>query len=213
MEPSPPLVRTVRALTHVIDAADPNTRGRSLRIARYSLSIARALGVPESQFADIELGAMLHDLGRYAILNDVVQTPRALDANERAMVQTHPMIGWEMLHAIPGLEAAAEIVYTHHERPDGKGYPRQLAADAIPVGARIVMVCAAYDAMTEDRPYRRGLPPHAACAELRRHAGTQFFSDVVDAFVTLHESGRLWEGFTPEELAQHVPNRAHSRAA
>ena len=213
MEPIQPLLLTVRALTHVIDAADPHTRGRSLRIARYSVRIARELGVPVANHLDIELGAMLHDLGRYAILNDVVQTPRPLDEGERAMVQTHPTIGWEMLHMIPGLEAAAEIVYTHHERPDGKGYPRQLRAESIPVGARIVMVCAAYDAMTEERPYRHGLPPHAACAELRRHTGTQFFPEVVDAFVRLHDSGLLWDSFTREELSQHVHRTDASRAA
>ena len=204
MDPIQPLLLTVRALTHVIDAADPHTRGRSLRIARYSVRIAKELGVSQAKLTDIELGAMLHDLGRYAILNDVVQTPRALDACERALVQTHPSIGWELLHEIPGLEAAAAIVLAHHERPDGKGYPRQLAADRIPEGARIVMVCAAYDAMTEDRPYRHGLPPHMACEELRRHAGTQFFADVVDAFVRLHDDGRLWDEFTREELDQHV---------
>jgi HD-GYP domain-containing protein (c-di-GMP phosphodiesterase class II) len=204
MDPIQPLLRTVRALTHVIDAADPLTRGRSLRIARYSVRVAKALGVAQDQLADVELGAMLHDLGRYAILNDVVQTPRALDAGERALVQTHPTIGWELLHEIPGLEAAAEIVYTHHERPDGKGYPRQLTGDRIPQGARIVMVCAAYDAMTEERPYRHGLPPHAACEELRRHAGTQFFTDVVEAFVRLHDSGRLWDEFSREEMDLHV---------
>jgi len=204
MDSSQPLLRTVRALTHVIDAADPHTRGRSLRIARFSVRIAKALSVPAEKLADIELGAMLHDLGRYAILNDVVQTPRALDAGERALVQTHPTIGWELLHEIPGLEAAAEIVYTHHERPDGKGYPRQVPPERIPLGARIVMVCAAYDAMTEERPYRHGLPPHAACEELKRHAGTQFFPEIVDAFVRLHDAGRLWDEFTREEMDLHV---------
>lgn len=213
MVPIQSLLRTVLALTHVIDAADPNTRGRSLRIARYSVRIARELGVPEAQLADVQLGAMLHDLGRYAILNDVVQTPRALNAGERALVQTHPTIGYELLCEIPGLEAAAEIVYTHHERPDGKGYPRQLAPDRIPIGARIVMVCAAFDAMTEERPYRPGLSPSAACEELRRNSGTQFFSDVVDAFIRLHENGHLWDEFTRDEMNQHVRRVDEPRVA
>ena len=213
MDPIQPLLLTVAALTHVIDAADPLTRGRSLRMARYAVRVAKQLGLPQAELVTLELGAMLHDLGRYAILNDVVQTPRALDAGERALVQTHPTIGWELLHGIPGLEAAAEIVYTHHERPDGKGYPRRLAGDQIPVGARIVMVCAAYDAMTEERPYRHGLPPHVACEELRRHAGTQFFPDVVDAFVRLHEKNQLWDEFTREELALHVPRVDAPRVA
>jgi len=204
MNPVPPLLLTVRALTSVIDATDPFTRGRSLRVSRYALRVAQELGVPEADLNGIELGALLHDLGRNALLHDVLQRARPLDTTERAMVQTHATIGWEMLKDIPGLEEAAEIIYTHHERPDGKGYPRSLHADQIPIGARLVMVCAAYDAMIEDRPYRRGLAPRAACEELRRHAGTQFFPDVVNAFVQLHDSGKLWEGFTREELELYV---------
>jgi len=200
MDSRHPLLLTVRALTSVLDAADPLTRGRSLRISRYAVRVARELGVPESDMVDLELGALLHDLGRSAILNDVVQSPRPLDAGERAMVQTHPTIGRDLLKDIPGLEPAAEIVWTHHERPDGAGYPRGLAADQIPIGARVIMVCAAYDAMTQDRPYRRGLSSRAACEELRRCAGQQFFPDVVNAFVQLHDSGRLWEAFSRDEL-------------
>lgn len=200
MDSRQPLLQVVRALTTVIDAADPFTRGRSLRISRYSVRIARELGVPDNELVEIELGALLHDLGRSAILNDVMQSPRPLDAGERAVVQTHPTIGRDMLKSVAGLETVAEIVWTHHERPDGAGYPRGLAADQIPIGARVIMVCAAYDAMTEDRPYRRGLSSRAACEELRRCAGHQFFPDVVNAFVQLHDSGRLWEAFTRDEL-------------
>lgn len=200
MDSRQPLLQTVRALTAVLDAADPLTRGRSLRISRYAVRVARELGVPESDMVDVELGALLHDLGRSAILNDVVQSPRPLDAGERAVVQTHPTIGRDILKDIPGLEAAADIVWTHHERPDGAGYPRGLAADQIPIGARVIMVCAAYDAMTQDRPYRRGLSSRAACEELRRCAGQQFFPDVVNAFVQLHDSGRLWEAFSRDEM-------------
>ena len=200
MESRHSLLLTVRALTSVIDAADVFTRGRSLRISRYVVRIARELGVSDSEMVDIELGALLHDLGRNAILHDVIQSPRPLDPGDRAVVQTHPSIGYGLLKDIPGLEAAAEIVWTHHERPDGGGYPRGIPADQIPVGSRLVMVCAAYDAMTEDRPYRRGLSSRAACEELRRFAGQQFFPEIVNAFVQLHDSGRLWEAFTREEL-------------
>jgi HD-GYP domain-containing protein (c-di-GMP phosphodiesterase class II) len=198
------LLLTVRALMTVVDAADPFARGRSLRVSRYAVRTATELGVPEAELETIELGALLHDLGRTALLHDVTLRPRPLDRGERAIVQTHPTIGWEMLGEIPGLEEAAAIVWTHHERPDGRGYPRALPADQVPKGARIVMVCSAYDAMTEDRPYRRGLAPRAACEELRRNSGTQFFPEVVEAFVTLHDSGRLWEGFTREELDLYV---------
>lgn len=213
MNPMQPLLLTVRALTEVMDAADPHTRGRSQRIAQFSVRIARELGVTPDQMPEIELGALLHDLGRSAILNDVVRTPRVLDARELAVVQTHPTIGWEILKDIPGLAGVAEVVYAHHERPDGKGYPRQMPPHLVPLGARIVMVCAAYDAMTEERPYRHGLPPSHACEELRRHRGTQFFAEVVDAFVTLHESGRLWDEFTPEQMAGQMGRIEPPRAA
>lgn len=198
------LLLTIRALMSVVDASDPFARGRSLRVSRYSVRTARELGVPDADLETVELGALLHDIGRTALLHDVTLRPRPLDHGERAIVQAHSTIGWEMLSDIPGLEDAASIVYTHHERPDGRGYPRALPAEHIPQGARIVMVCSAYDAMTEDRPYRRGLAPRAACEELKANAGTQFFPEVVNAFVQLHDSGRLWESFTREELELYV---------
>ncbi len=212
MDTREPLLMTVRALMHVIDANDPTTRGRSLRISRYAVRIARELGVPEGEREVIELGALLHDIGRNALLNDVAQQARPLDPGERAVVQTHPTIGADILRSIPGMDAVADIVLSHHERPDGKGYPRALATDQVPMGARLIMVCAAYDAMTEDRPYRRGLPAALACAELQRHAGTQFFADVVEAFNRLHDNGKLWEDFTREEVELHV-RRADVAAA
>lgn len=213
MHPIQPLLLTVRALTEVMDGADPHTRGRSQRIAHFTVRIARELGVPASQLQEIELGALLHDLGRNALLNDVVQTPRALDPSELAVVKTHPTIGWQMLKDIPGMEHVAEVVYSHHERPDGKGYPRQLPPHLVPLGARIIMVCAAYDAMTEERPYRHGLPPSHACDELRRHRGTQFFPEVVDAFVQLHDNGRLWDEFTREQMADQLGRIERPRVA
>ena len=211
MESRNPLLLTVRALVSVIDGADALTRGQSVRIARYAVRVARKLGIPESEWETIELGALLHDLGRIAVLRDVLSRPGALDSGERALVQAHAAIGWEMIRDIPGLEAAAEIVHTHHEQPDGKGYPRGLPVDLIPIGARIVMVCAAYDAMTEERPYRRGLPREVAVDELRRHSGSQFFTDVVDAFVQLAESGELWDGFPIHERETYL--RGHRAAA
>jgi putative nucleotidyltransferase with HDIG domain len=211
MESRNPLLLTVRALISVIDGADALTRGHSARIARYAVRVAKKLGVPEAQWETIELGALLHDLGRIAVLRDVLSRPGALDSGERALMQAHAAIGWEMIRDIPGLEAAAEIVQAHHEQPDGKGYPRGLTADRIPMGARIVMVCAAYDAMTEERPYRRGLPREVAIDELRRHSGTQFFPDVVDAFVKLVEGGELWDGFPVHEREIYL--QGHRNAA
>ena len=106
-------------------------------------------------------------------------------------MQTHPTVGYEIVRTLPFMQAAAEIVYAHHEQPDGRGYPRGLRGHEIPIGSRIIMVAAAFDAMTRERPYRHGLSAANAYDELRRHAGAQFFRDVVEAFITLHESGEL----------------------
>ncbi len=182
---------TVRVLMSAIDAFDPFTRGHSYRISKYAMRIARHLGVPEQELEQIEYGALLHDIGRTAIQLDILLRPRPLEAHERAVLQTHPTVGYEIVKSLPFLRAAAEIVYTHHEQPDGHGYPRGLKGEQIPMGARIIMVAAAFDAMTQERPYRRGLPAEVAYEELRRHSGTQFFPDVVDAFIGLHQRGEL----------------------
>jgi len=182
---------TVRVLMAVIDAFDPFTRGHSFRVSKYAVRVGRHLGVPAAQLEEIEYGALLHDIGRTAIHLDVLTSPRPLDAHERSVLQTHPTVGYEIVRTLPFMQEAAEIVYTHHEQPDGRGYPRGLKGAQIPVGARIIMVAAAFDAMTRERPYRRGLTPAAGYEELRRHSGTQFFGDVVEAFIALHESGEL----------------------
>lgn len=191
---------SIRALMSAVDAGDPFTRGLSYRISRCVIAMAGKLGVPRDQWEDLEYGALLHDIGRVALLHDVLVLPRALNSSERERMETHATIGYEIVRRIPLMEKAAEIVLTHHERPDGKGYPRGLRGDQIPLGARLVMVAAAYEGMTAERPYRRGLKPEQALAELRRHAGTQFFPEVVDAFVALLESGELFAGFDREEM-------------
>ncbi len=184
-------IQTVRVLMAAIDAFDPYTRGHSNRAARRSVRIARRLGVVEAELRDIELGALLHDIGRTAIHLDILQSHRPLDLRERAVINTHPTVGFQIVQGLPGLERVAEIVQAHHEQPDGRGYPCGLRGDRIPVGARIIMAVAAFDAMTSDRPYRRGLPASEAYQELRRNAGTQFFPEVVEALIELHESGDL----------------------
>jgi hypothetical protein len=115
------------------------------------------------------------------------------------------------LKGLKFLEAAAEIVYCHHEQPDGKGYPRGLTEKQIPMGSRIIMVVDAFDAMTSDRPYRRGLPSEVAYEELRRHSGTQFFGDVVEALIELHHSGSLFDEINVEELEMYTSDRYNSR--
>jgi len=201
----------VRALMSVIDACDPFTRGRSFRISKYVLHLARHLGVPQEKWEQIEFGALLHDIGRTAILHEVLLRPGSLDGRERAMIQTHPTIGYEIVRDLPGLEQAAEIVYAHHERVDAGGYPRGLRGEEIPIGARLIMVAAAFDAMTEDRPYRKGFSAEQAYEELRRHSGTQFFPEVVDAFIELHQTGALFSGLSHDELEIYIRHPAMGR--
>jgi HD-GYP domain-containing protein (c-di-GMP phosphodiesterase class II) len=209
-------IETVRMLMSAIDAFDPFTRGLSTRIADASVRVARHLGLSPAEIEDVEYAALLHDIGRTAIHLDILARPGRLSGEERAVLQTHPTVGYQIIRRLPYLAKAAEIVYTHHEQPDGRGYPRGLKAHEIPVGARIIMVVAAFDAMTCERPYRRGLQVAAAYEELRRHAGTQFFPDVVEAFIALHQAGEL--AHTPtdgtEASASPLPTgEVHERAA
>lgn len=202
---------TVQSLVSAIDASDPFTRGHSYRISKFAVRIARELKVAEREVEEIEYGALLHDIGKIAIQHDILLKPGRLDDNERELMRTHPKVGHDILRGLKFLEAAAEIVYCHHEQPDGKGYPRGLTTEKIPMGSRIIMVVDAFDAMTSDRPYRRGLSPEVAYEELRRHSGTQFFPEVVDALIKLHQSGALFDEIDVDELGMYTSDRYNSR--
>jgi len=203
-------IATVQALVSAIDASDPFTRGHSYRISKYAVRIARYLGVSEREVEEIEYGALLHDIGKIAIQHDILLKPGRLDENERELMRTHPKVGHDILRGLKFLEGAAEIVYCHHEQPDGRGYPRGLKSDRIPTGSRIIMVVDAFDAMTSDRPYRRGLPPEVAYEELRRHSGTQFFGDVVDGLIHLHSTGMLFDEIDVEQLEMYTSDQFNS---
>lgn len=202
---------TVQSLVSAIDASDPFTRGHSYRISKFAVRIARYLGVGEKEVEEIEYGSLLHDIGKIAIQHDVLLKPGRLDESEQELMRTHPKVGHDILAGLKFLEAAADIVHCHHEQPDGKGYPRGLRGDDIPMGSRIIMVVDAFDAMTSDRPYRRGLPCEVAYEELRRHSGTQFFGDVVEALIELHSSGALFDDIDMDELEMYTSDRYNSR--
>ena len=206
------LSAVLRTMMSAVDAADPLTWGHSERISRMSLAVGRRLQMPQSELDTLEVAALLHDIGRTAILREILVKPGRLSAHERASLQTHPTIGRDIVSGLHGFGNAAEIVHAHHEQPDGKGYPQGLKGDEVPLGSRIIMVVAAFDAMTSDRPYRRGLAPAAAFEELLSQAGTQFYTDVVEALIQLFSSGKLFSNFTEEQLAQYVEGRGNSRA-
>jgi HD-GYP domain-containing protein (c-di-GMP phosphodiesterase class II) len=142
---------------------------------------------------EAEIGGLLHDIGKLALPDRILDKPGPLDAAERAVVQEHSAIGERILRAVPGLASVADAVRASHERFDGDGYPDGLAGEDIPLGARIVAVCDAFDAMLSHRPWRPAMTTDAALAELRRGAGSQFDAAVVDAFdAVIDERSRLF---------------------
>lgn len=192
----------VRTLMELVDAADVFTRGHSGRIARLAFRLGRRLGLGEAALEELQYAALLHDIGRTAIRREVLAKTGPLTEQERDLVRKHPAIGRDLVASFGFYPGATEIVHAHHEQPDGQGYPRGLAGGSIPMGARILMAAAAYDALTIDRPYRRGLSAEEALAEIRRHAGTQFDATVVEALEVLYAGGRLAEAAADEADAE-----------
>jgi diguanylate cyclase (GGDEF)-like protein/putative nucleotidyltransferase with HDIG domain len=173
--------RAAASLAKAVDARDAYTGSHSERVSELAERIARRLGIAESQIELTRLAASLHDLGKLAVPEEILRKPAALSDSERLVLERHPQIGFHMLESL-GVEPVAEWVLHHHERWDGGGYPDGLRGDEIPLGARIIFVADAFDAMTSERVYRRPLSTRDALAELERCAGSQFDPAVVDAF-------------------------------
>lgn len=178
-------VEFVSSLASALDARDPYTAGHSLRVSDYSCAIATAMNVGIQEQELIRVGALLHDIGKIGISDAVLQKQGKLTPEEEALIQQHPVIGRKILECVHGFEPYLPVVELHHENWDGTGYPRGLKGEETPRMARIVKVADAYDAMTSDRPYRRGMLHQDAVRILEKHAGTQFDIPVVQAFVTL----------------------------
>ena len=178
-------VEFVSSLASALDARDPYTAGHSIRVSEYSCAIASAMNVPESEREVIRVGALLHDIGKIGISDAVLQKPGKLTAEEEALIQQHPVIGRKILECVQGFEAYLPVVELHHENWDGKGYPHGLKGEETPRVARIVKVADSYDAMTSDRPYRRGMRHEEALRILQQNAGTQLDAAAVRAFVAL----------------------------
>jgi putative nucleotidyltransferase with HDIG domain len=155
------------------------------RVGRLARSTAQALGLSEDEVECVEIAARLHDVGKLAIPDSILDKPGELDAREWVIMRTHAEVGERMLLAAPSLADAAELVRAHHERFDGRGYPDRLAGDAIPLGARIISVCAAFAAMMRNRPFSDAITVEEALDELGRCAGGQFDPLVVEAFQQL----------------------------
>ncbi len=202
---------TVRTLMMAVDAVDPYTRGHSYRISKMAAQVARRMGLPAKEIEEIEYAALLHDIGRTALRREILLKPGRLSAAEQAELRAHPRIAYEMLRDLRPFPEAADMVYAHHERPDGRGYPRGLRGERIPVGSRIIMAVSAFDALTSDRPYRRGLPPDKAFDELLANSGTQFFPEVVEVLIDLFANGVLFDSFEDDELGRFMTGQSNSR--
>jgi putative nucleotidyltransferase with HDIG domain len=180
---------TIRALAATLDARDKYTAGHSERVSEISVRIARQMRLDERDVEIIRFGALLHDIGKVGVSDEILRKPGPLTPEEREQIQRHPGLGARILRQVTFLAPYLPIVELHHEQPDGGGYPFGLHADEIPVGARIVHVADTLDAMTTARAYRPARTQAVAIAELRRHAGTQFDPASVEALIAvLHES-------------------------
>jgi response regulator RpfG family c-di-GMP phosphodiesterase len=175
---------TVAALASALETKDVATRAHSQRVQAYAVELARALDGEIVDDPSAEYGFLLHDVGKIFIPDPILRKPAALDEDEMALMMTHTLLGEQMLAGIPFLQGAGvQVVRSHHERWDGRGYPDRLGGEEIPFGARIFAVADALDAMTSERPYRAAGSWEAAREEIVGESGKQFDPDVVDAFL------------------------------
>jgi putative nucleotidyltransferase with HDIG domain len=189
-------VSSVRALVKAIEEKDTYTRGHSVRVAWMVVEIAKALGLPESEIEYLSFGSILHDVGKIGIPESIVKSPKMLSEAEFRIIKKHPLKGVEILQPISFIKNHMYLIRNHHERWDGKGYPDGLAGNDIPLGAQIVAIADAYDAMTSSRHYRKAMPPREAAQEIQKNAGSQFSTQVSEAFLKVFE-----EVVLPQNLA------------
>jgi putative nucleotidyltransferase with HDIG domain len=217
-------VEAVGAVVTAADARDHETTGHSFRVAHYAIALARAMGLQGGELKAIEWGALLHDVGKMVVPDEILRKVGPLTEDEWHIMRQHPSWGYDMLAEVGFLQQPAlDIVYSHHERWDGGGYPRGLAREEIPLAARIFAVVDTYDAITSDRPYRRAHSHQAAMAELQRVAGQQLDPMAVAAFRQIPEvelrrvrelCKRIHPGLTlPSDLLRTLDNGTEEAAS
>jgi len=190
---------TLEALGSALDTRDIGTESHSRRVHGYALATAKEYGVPQELVRDLAHGVLLHDIGKIGIPDAILLKPGPLTPEEWKVMRTHPEIGKRLIERIPFLRGAVPIVFSHHEKWDGTGYPRGLSGEDIPLGARIFAVVDAFDAMTFSRPYSKAITFDAARAEIKRCAGTHFDPNVVEAF--LRVPGQLLDEIRRRSMA------------
>ncbi|MDA8233451.1 MAG: HD-GYP domain-containing protein [Clostridia bacterium] len=176
-------LKTITALSQAIEAKDIYTRGHSERVAALATGLGAELKLSPDEIANINYGALLHDVGKIGISEAILNKEGRLDPEEYEIMKKHPEIGANILSEVDFLEDALDVVTHHHERIDGSGYPKALVQKEIPLAARIVGIADAWDAMTSDRAYRQAMPENMAVNQLRRGAGTQFDAYLVERFL------------------------------
>jgi putative two-component system response regulator len=190
---------TLDALVAALDAREHETRAHSRRVAEYTVRLAEDLGVGGPELENIRRGAMLHDIGKIGISDNILLKPGPLTDDEWREMRRHPQIGSWILNGVETLRAAGDIVLAHHERFDGLGYPRRLKGEEIPLGARIFSIADSLDAITSDRPYQRGQSFEAARQEIADNAGAQFDRRIVDCFLRIGSG--VWTEIREETLS------------
>ena len=181
------------------------TQQHCKRVAAYASLLGQNYDLGRGQLDDLRLGALLHDVGKIAVPDNVLSRPGPLTEADIRIIRHHPKVGWELLSVFPELAGPAEIVYAHHERFDGTGYPRRFVGSAIPLGARMFSIVDTFDALTSARPYRRAQPVDESLAEIQRNASTQFDPALVDVFIKL-PLDRLEEIRRASDNLQREPN-------
>lgn len=182
---------TAGALAEAIEKRDPYTGGHTKRVVNYSLAAAKYLSLSPNEIEHLKFSAILHDIGKIGIEDRVLRKPGKLDDEELKIMNMHPALGADIMGHIKQLKDLIPGMMYHHERPDGSGYPDGLKGGDIPIIARIISVADTYDAMTTDRPYRKGLSDQTAIDEIKRYAGSQFDKDVAIAFIKAFEKGEI----------------------
>jgi putative nucleotidyltransferase with HDIG domain len=182
---------TIRAVANSVEARDAYTRGHSNRVAEISKIIAAEMGWGRRDLEMIDWGGVLHDLGKVGISDSILNKPGKLTDEEFAIMKSHPSIGGQIIGGIAFLEPLMPYIAQHHERYDGRGYPAGFKGEEIAIQGRLLAIADTYDAMTSDRPYRKGLAAHIAYDEILKCTGTQFDPVLVRAFEKAYKAGKI----------------------
>lgn len=185
------LLQSLFVMAWMVEARDPYTGGHLWRVAQYSRVLAEDASMPVDDIARITLGGFLHDLGKVGVPDAILRKPDHLTDEEYEVIKTHPEVGARVLAGHPLARLAHNAVLYHHERPDGGGYPQRLVSDDIPLDARIVGICDAFDAMTSTRPYRRGISVAQALSIIEENLDKQFNRPYAERFLSLGHAGAL----------------------